>query len=525
MKIKIISRIIAVLAIATVFLAACTKEMAEVRLAPKLSTSQYLNVTSDAATVIGFVVAAGDGFAERGVCYNTAAAPTITNKKVVYTGTGTGATFEVPLSGLTYATKYYVRAYATNAAGTTIYGEEFNFTTAPVLPTVTTAVITNIAGTSATAGGNVTVTGGADITARGVCYSIGHNPIVAKDSSITSDGTGAGVFVSSLKKLKGLTTYYVRAYATNKAGTAYGEEVSFKTLVSLRIWYIPGDYVAASYPGSTFKDWDPANSPQVKSLLTSPDNLEGYVYMAGSSNNWKFASQPNWNGPNYGDDNNSGVLNPNAANNIASPAGYYKLNADANTMKYTAIATVWGVIGDATPNSWTDETALTYSPQLATWRGGIHLITTGAFKFRANHNWNINYGAKTGEDTLRAGGDNIAAPTVEADYYFVLDLSHPNLYKYSIARWGVIGDFNGWASSQPMTWDATNNVFTTTITAATAGAFKFRANDNWNVNYGGNITGMTPGGDNIVLAIGTYKVTLDLGKANPVCTITPTKKK
>ena len=523
MKIKNLSIIFAFLVTATIFFAACTKEDPDVRLDPKLSTAMVSGVTSDAATIEGFVVASGAGFTEKGVCYNTAPAPTIANSKVVYTGQATTATFNVTLSGLAYATKYYARAYATNSAGTTIYGEEQYFTTAPVLATVTTAVITDITGTTATGGGDITSDGGAVVTARGVCYSKYHNPTV--DSTKTADDSGTGVFVSSLKKLDGLTTYYVRAYATNKAGTAYGEEVAFTTLVSLRTWYIPGDYVAASYPGSTFKDWDPANSPQIKSLLTSPDNLEGYVYMAGATNSWKFASQPNWNKPNYGDDNNSGVLDPNAANNIASPAGYYKLNADVSTMKYTALATVWGVIGDASPNSWDDETGLTYTPALVTWRGGIHLKTTGAFKFRANHNWNNNYGAKAGEDTLRAGGDNIAAPAVEGDYYFILDLSHPNMYSYSIDSWGVIGDFNGWGSSQPMTWDAINKVFTTTITAAANGAFKFRANDNWNVNYGGAISGMSPGGDNITLAAGTYKVTLDLGKASPVCTITPSKKK
>lgn len=523
MKIKKLYRAIALLIVVTIFFAACKKDGNEVTLDPQLATAQVKSFTSSSAIIQGYVIASGDGFTERGVCYNTSPAPTIANTKAKYTGTSTSATFDVTLTGLEYAKKYYARAYATDAAGVTIYGEEQFFTTAPVLPTVTTAVITEIAGTTATGGGNVTVTGGADITARGICYSKNPHPTV--DSSITSDGVGAGAFVSSLKKLKGLTTYYVRAYATNKVGTAYGNEVHFTTLVSLRIWYIPGDYVESSYPGSALKNWSPADSPQVKSLLTSPDNLEGYVYMSGTTNNWKFATQPNWNGPNYADDNNTGVLDPNAANNIASPAGYYKLNADAGTMKYTAVATVWGVIGDATPNSWTDETALTYTPALMTWRGGMHLNATGAFKFRANHNWNNNYGAKAGEDTLRAGGDNIAAPSVAADYYIILDLSHPNVYTYNINRWGAIGDFNSWGSSQPMTWDATNKVFTTTITAAAAGAFKFRANDNWNVNYGGDITGMTPGGDNIALAAGTYKVTLDLGKAKPVCTITPTKKK
>ena len=90
------------------------------------------------------------------------------------------------------------------------------------------------------------------------------------------------------------STYHVRAYAINAAGVAYGNDLSFTTpeiLITTRTWNVPGDYVADSYPGSTLANWDPANSPQVKSLEATPDLLEGYVYMANPSNQWKFASQ------------------------------------------------------------------------------------------------------------------------------------------------------------------------------------------------------------------------------------------
>jgi len=170
MKRKTLNRVLAVLVLATIFLGACTKEKSEVRLAPTLATTQFLNVTSNAATVVGLVIAAGDGFTEKGICYNTATAPTIANNKVVYSGAGTSAAFNVTLTGLAYATSYFARAYATGADGT-IYGEEVTFITEPVIPTVTTTIVTDIKGTSATSGGNVTVTGGADVTERGVCLA------------------------------------------------------------------------------------------------------------------------------------------------------------------------------------------------------------------------------------------------------------------------------------------------------------------------------------------------------------------
>jgi hypothetical protein len=103
-------------------------------------------------------------------------------------------------------------------------------TTVPVIaaPTVTTVAISNIDKTTATGGGNVTADGGATVTARGICWSTSQNPTIS--GSHTTDGTGTGSFTSSMTGLTANTTYYVRAYATNSAGTAYGEQVSFTTL-------------------------------------------------------------------------------------------------------------------------------------------------------------------------------------------------------------------------------------------------------------------------------------------------------
>ena len=104
-----------------------------------------------------------------------------------------------------------------------------------VAPTVATTAVSDIDKTTATGGGNVAADGGAEVTARGICWSTSHNPTVS--GSHTTDGTGTGSFTSSMTGLAANTTYYVRAYATNSAGTAYGEEVSFTTLPD----GIPGD--------------------------------------------------------------------------------------------------------------------------------------------------------------------------------------------------------------------------------------------------------------------------------------------
>jgi uncharacterized protein (TIGR02145 family) len=106
---------------------------------------------------------------------------------------------------------------------------------AATLPTVSTSSISKIASTTAVGGGNVTDDGGADVTARGVVWSTNANPTVANHDGITLDGTGVGAFTSNLAGLASETHYYVKAYATNSAGTAYGLEFEFTTIPSILI--------------------------------------------------------------------------------------------------------------------------------------------------------------------------------------------------------------------------------------------------------------------------------------------------
>ncbi|WP_340105446.1 InlB B-repeat-containing protein [Rhodohalobacter sp. 8-1] len=95
------------------------------------------------------------------------------------------------------------------------------------IPTVSTSSVESINENSAQSGGNVTDDGGASVTERGVCWSLSQNPTT--NDSCTSDGSGTGSFTSSLTNLSSDTQYFVRAYATNGAGTGYGEEISFTT--------------------------------------------------------------------------------------------------------------------------------------------------------------------------------------------------------------------------------------------------------------------------------------------------------
>lgn len=107
----------------------------------------------------------------------------------------------------------------------------FNFMggggTTVVVPTVATTAASSITTNSAVSGGNVTADGGASVTARGICYSTSQNPTTS--NSTVASGSGTGSFTANITGLAASTTYYVRAYATNSAGTAYGSQISFTT--------------------------------------------------------------------------------------------------------------------------------------------------------------------------------------------------------------------------------------------------------------------------------------------------------
>ena len=193
--------------------------------APTVTTTAASNVTGTTADSGGNVTSdGGDAVTARGVCWGTAANPTTAGDKTT-DGTGTGA-FTSNITGLAPVTTYHVRAYATNSVGTA-YGGDESFTTGVTVPTATTAAVSNIEMTSAVCGGTITADGGDTVTARGVCWNTSGTP--ASTDNKTSDGTGTGTFTSSITGLSSGMTYYLRAYATNSAGTGYGNEVSLTT--------------------------------------------------------------------------------------------------------------------------------------------------------------------------------------------------------------------------------------------------------------------------------------------------------
>ena len=193
-----------------------------------LNTLPATNVKTTTAVLNAEILTDGNPkYTERGFVYSESSMPTIGSciKKVTSTLTDS-KTYSATVGGLTKGQTYYVRAYAINAGQEAYSTNEVSFTPSDALPKVTTQSVTNISRTAgkATFNGKIVDAGEPEYTERGFVYATTHNPMVDSDTKVVATGKGTGDFVANATGLVVGNTYYVRAYATNTQGTAYGEE-------------------------------------------------------------------------------------------------------------------------------------------------------------------------------------------------------------------------------------------------------------------------------------------------------------
>ena len=139
-------------------------------------------------------------------------------------------------------------------------------------------------------------------------------------------------------------------------------------------------------------------------VLNSDDgaHFTGYMYL--NQNGFKFCTQPNWDGTNYGADFDTA---PDAGNIvIKEEAGFYQVDVDLSAKTYTLTPFTIGIIGSATPKGWDGDTEMTYNPEERCWELKNVELTDGEMKFRHTNDWNLNWGGPL--DALVHDGDNIA---------------------------------------------------------------------------------------------------------------------
>lgn len=193
---------------------------------PEISTLTVQNLDYYSANCGGMIT--GDGGAEitsRGICWSTHPNPTISDDTTLNLGEKHHLT--ALMQDLTPSTSYYVRAYAINSAGTG-YGEVISFSTLKgSLAEVLTLEPEEVYSVMAKVSGNVVSDGELTISGRGICWNTEPMP-TSHHNKVTIPG-GSGLFSANIQGLSPGTVYYIRAYAINNIGIAYGNQIILTT--------------------------------------------------------------------------------------------------------------------------------------------------------------------------------------------------------------------------------------------------------------------------------------------------------
>jgi hypothetical protein len=170
----------------------------------------------------------GEAIIERGVVWSTSANPTTSLKDRRKSGSGVGS-YTVEIDTLLPFTDYYLKAYAINYYGT-VYGQQVTFKTIKGVPRFNASNLITKDAYSVKVSAFVSLDGGEPVTSRGFCISRNSNPNLL-NSNVVTIGNGTLYYETQISNLLPKTYYYIRPYATNKLGTAYGRQIEVTTEV------------------------------------------------------------------------------------------------------------------------------------------------------------------------------------------------------------------------------------------------------------------------------------------------------
>ncbi|MCF7561468.1 SusE domain-containing protein [Sabulilitoribacter multivorans] len=260
--------------------------------------------------------------------------------------------------------------------------------------------------------------------------------------------------------------------------------------------------------GSGYNNWGAFEDGNFYSTGTA-DVYVAYVTLVDGA--IKFRENNAWDN-NLGDDGADGTLESGGAD-IVVTAGTYKITLDLGANTYTMEPYSWGVVGSAYNNWGADgpDAKFYYDYTTDTFKVGVRLLD-GAMKVRFNNDWATNFGDTGADGTLDEGGDDIV---VTAGHYLItIDLNANTYTAVTTDVPGVVGSaYNNWGADGPdfSLTEISAGLYVGDIITLVDGAFKFRMNNDWAVNYGdtGADGTIDEGGDDIVATAGMYRVILN----------------
>ena len=340
------------------------------------------------------------------------------------------------------------------------------------------------------------------------------NSISLTNAQLNTIAIQAGIPVDTA----GNVSFRIRSIITDKASGTVLERIATPITINITTYLTVLDLSTTwGIVGSAANDW--GATPDLPLFKTDVDGvLNAYVNL--KDGEWKFRENNDW-GNNLGSDSSTGGTLTSGGGNMTVTAGSYKIVLDLNNSSYTIESFSLGIVGGAY-NDWgaTPDFMLEYDQYSDVFRGIVTLID-GEMKFRMNNDWGTNWGDDGVNGTLELGGANIVVTA--GIYIATVDM---NDLTYSLEKidyvWGLVGGaYNDWGATPDAQfkrdWSKPfNEVWTLNNVTLIDGEYKFRANNDWGVNYGDDGANGTLelNGANLVATAGTYSFSLDFSDPN-----------